>query len=72
MNQVIVSKNRIKREGGVVILSLREYHDLCKKAVPTYYLKGRPAEKLDKLVKNALKAYQQGKTRIIKSLADLG
>lgn len=40
------------------------------KAVPTYYLKGRAATKLDKLVGRGLKDYRTGKTKTIKSLAD--
>ena len=39
--------------------------------VPTFYLKGKEAEKLDKLVKEGLKEYQEGKCKTIKSLADL-
>jgi len=29
---------------------LKEYQKLCERAVPTYYLKGKEAKKLDKLV----------------------
>ena len=71
MNTVTVSKRRIKKEKGVVILSLDEYRKLCEQAVPTYYLKGKAAEKLDRLVEKGLKEYGAGKTRVLKSLADL-
>lgn len=64
-------KKRIKKEGGVVILSLEEYRKLSRRAVPTYYLTGKEAEDLDKLVEEGLKDYREGKTRVIKSLADL-
>ncbi len=71
MNTVTIQKGKINKEGGVVILSLKEYRKLSEQAVPTYYLKGRAAEKLDKLVENGLREYRAGKTRSIKSLADL-
>lgn len=39
--------------------------------VPTYYLSGKEAEELDRLVEEGLKDYREGRTRKIKSLADL-
>jgi len=71
MNTVIISKEKIKKEGGVVVLSLEEYRKLSEQAVPTYYLKGKAAKKLDKIVEQGLKDYRAGKTRTLKSLADL-
>jgi hypothetical protein len=50
-NSIIISKEEIQKKGGIVILSLREYRKLCERAAPTYYLKGKEAEKLEKLVK---------------------
>lgn len=70
MNTVAVSKNLIEKEGGVVVLSLREYQKMQASSVPTYYLHGKEAKSLDKLVKNGLKSYKNGKTKIVKSLAD--
>jgi len=69
----IIKKESIIKIGKepVVILPLREYEKLCKRAVPTYYLKGKKAEELDKLVEEGLKAHRLGKTRKIKSLGDL-
>lgn len=71
MSTIPISKKRIKDEGGIVILSLKEYQRLSERAVPTYYLKGKAARDLDKLVERGLKEYRAGKTRTIKSLADL-
>lgn len=71
MNTITIPKKKIKKEGGVVILSLEEYKRLSEQAVPTYYLKGKAAEKLDKLVEQGLREYRAGKTKTIKSLADL-
>lgn len=62
MNTVTISKNRIKKEGGVVILSVEEYRKLTERAVPEYYLTGKAAEDLDKLVEDGLKEYEAGKT----------
>lgn len=70
MSTVTISKKKIKKEGGVVVLSLEEYRKLSERAVPTYYLKGKAAEKLDKLVGQGLKEYQDGKTISARSLGE--
>jgi len=70
-NSITISKSAIRRKGELVILPLREYEELCRRAVPTYYLKGKEAEELDKLVEEGLKEYRAGKCKKIKSLADL-
>lgn len=70
MSTVVVSKNRIKKDGGVVILSLEEYQKLTERAVPTYYLKGKEAEELDKLVEGGLKEYRAGRTLRAGSLGE--
>ncbi len=71
MNTVTISKKQIRKEGGVVVLSLEAYKKLSEQAVPTYYLKGKEAKDLDKLVERGLKDYRAGKTKTLKSLADL-
>ncbi|MFH1029904.1 hypothetical protein A2Y83_04815 [Candidatus Falkowbacteria bacterium RBG_13_39_14] len=70
-NLVNISRNTIRKEGGIVILPLSEYEELKRKSVPTYYLTGKDAEEADKLVKEGLKAYKAGKTKVIDSLSDL-
>ena len=62
MNIIAIPKIKINKEGGVVILSLREYQRLCEMAVPTYYLKGGAAKRLDKLVEEGLGEYERGET----------
>jgi hypothetical protein len=62
MNTIIISKKKIEKQGGVMILSLKEYQKLCERAAPTFYLKGKEAEKLDKLVEEGLREYEKGKT----------
>ena len=56
---------------GVVLLDLEEYKRMRAREMPTYYLEGKEAKKLDKLVEGGLKDYKQGKCKEIKSLADL-
>lgn len=62
MSTIIISREKIKKEGGVVILPLKEYQELCERAVPIYYLKGRAAKRLDKLVGDGLREHKAGKT----------
>ena len=71
MSNIVISKSKVKEEGGVVVMPLKEYHRLLKRSVPTHYLKGKAAERLDKLVEEGLKEHREGKTKVIKSLADL-
>ena len=70
MNTVTISKNQIRKEGGVVVLSLEEYKRLSLQAVPTYYLKGKEAKDLDKLVERGLKDYREGKVITAGSLGE--
>lgn len=70
-NSITISRETVQKKGGIVILPLREYQKLCERAVPTYYLKGKKAEELDKLVEEGLKEYRKGKCKTIKSLSDL-
>ena len=95
-----IPRRAVERNGGVVILSLKEYQKLRERAgkserfssperrrgasgasrrrsratedaVPEYYLTGRAARELDNLVEEGLRDYEAGRTRKIKSLADL-
>jgi len=70
-NSINISKSKIQKVGGVVILSIKEYKRLQEQAIPTHYLTGKSALKLDREVKQALKDHREGKTRRLKSLADL-
>lgn len=56
---------------GTVTLSVKTYRQLLDAAIPTYYLTGKEATALDKLVKEGLREHAEGKTRTIRSLADL-
>jgi len=69
IQSVTLSREAIKK--GVVLLDLEQYHKLQRKAVPTYYLTGKKAKNLDRLVKEGLREHKGGKTKKINSLADL-
>jgi len=69
-NSITIPREKVSASGGMVILPLKEYQRLCERAVPTYYLKGKAAEKLDKLVGEGLREYRQGKTIEADSLKD--
>ena len=68
MATITISKSKVEKQKGVVILSLREYQKLLEQAVPTYYLEGKEAKAVDKLVKDGLKEYREGKTIAADSL----
>ncbi|MEA3464286.1 MAG: hypothetical protein U9R14_04430 [Patescibacteria group bacterium] len=70
-NSITITKQAVQKTGGFVILTLKEYKKLQEQAIPTYYLRGKEAKELDKLVKEGEKEYREGKCKTIKSLADL-
>jgi hypothetical protein len=68
---ITVSRAQVEEKNGVVILPIREYRRLLERAVPNIHLVGKAARDLDKLVADGLREHREGKTRKIKSLADL-
>ncbi len=71
MATITLSKAKVQKQKGVVVLPIAEYQRLLLKAVPTFYLTGKAALKLDTLVEDSLREHRAGKTRTIRSLADL-
>ena len=69
-NVITISREEVKKTGGMVILPLREYEKLRETAVPTYYLQGKEAEELDRLVEQGLKDHREGKTIKASSLKE--
>ncbi|MEK9173584.1 MAG: hypothetical protein AAB594_03380 [Patescibacteria group bacterium] len=68
MANVTINKTKIDNDKGVVILPVKEYQRLVDSSrVPTYYLTGKAARDLDKLVEEGLKEYREGKTISYKS-----
>lgn len=68
MNAITIPKEKIEKVGGMVILPIEEYERLRESSVPTYYLQGKKARELDKLVEQGLKEYHEGKTIRAKSI----
>lgn len=68
---IMVSKETVYKKGGIVILDLKKYQKLCEQAVPVYHLIGKEAKELDKLVKEGVSDHRSGRTKKIRSLADL-
>jgi len=64
-------KKAASKSRGSVTLPVKTYRQLLDAAVPTYYLTGKAATDLDKLVEEGLREYAEGKTRTLRSLADL-
>ncbi|MBI2100313.1 MAG: hypothetical protein HYT48_03175 [Candidatus Vogelbacteria bacterium] len=64
---------------NTITLPKTEYRELKKKAnayeqvvkIPAYYLKGKAAARLDRRVDKSMQEYLAGKTKKIKSSADL-
>ena len=71
MSTITISNAKIQKQKGVVVLPIKEYRRLLASRVPEVYLTGKAAKRLDKLVAEGLKEYREGKTRKLRSLADL-
>ncbi len=59
---IAISKRAIQETDGVVVLPVAAYRRLLESSVPTYYLTGNDAEKLDELVEEGLRDYKEGRT----------
>ena len=70
MSNITLQKSKIKEEKGMVVLPVEEYRKLLMRAVPTYYLTGKAAVRLDKLVEKGLKDYRAGRTVAASSLKE--
>ena len=62
MVTITIPKSKLEKGQGVVVLPVKEYQRLIRAAVPMYYLKGKAARNLDKLVEEGLREYRAGKT----------
>ncbi|MDP3645692.1 MAG: hypothetical protein Q8R25_01250 [bacterium] len=71
MVTIILSKESVQKQKGLVVLPIKEYQRLLEAAISTHYLSGKAAVRLDKLVEKSLREHREGKTRRIRSLADL-
>lgn len=70
MSTITIPKKMTGKE-ELVVIPRKEYERMKASMFPTVYLTGKKAEKLDKRVEKALRVYRKGRTRKIRSLADL-
>lgn len=69
--QTITIPKSITGNEELIVMPRREYERMRSSVVPEIYLKGRAAKRLDRRVNQALLDYRTGKTKKIRSLADL-
>ena len=67
----ITIPRRITKNDDLVIMPRRHYDLIMANMVPTYYLKGKAARRLDRRVAQAMKEYRTGKLRPIASLREI-
>ena len=67
---ITLSQANVVSQKGVVVLPVKEYQRLLAAAVPTYYLTGKAALRLDKLVEDGLREHRYGKTISANSLGE--
>ena len=63
---------RVVQNDDLVIIPRKEYEQMKSRMFPVVNLVGKAAIHLDRRVAKAMQYYRQGKTKVIKSLADLG
>jgi len=66
MNTITIPKSLIKND-DLVILPRKEYEKMRTQMIPTFYLQGKNARRLDKRVSEALKDYRNGKVESLQS-----
>lgn len=73
MQKLATTTIKVPRESlkkGVVLLDLAEYRRLQANSVPTYYLTGKKALALDRLVEEGLREHYAGRTTKASSLKE--
>ena len=51
----------------LVVMPRKEYEQMKSSLIPTFFLKGRAAKRLDRRVEKSLKEYRAGKTEPMRS-----
>ncbi len=62
---------RVTGKDDLIVIPRQEYERMKASMVPTFFLQGKSARRLDTRVLWGLHAHQTGKTKKIRSLADL-
>lgn len=68
----ITIPKRITGREELVVIPRKELERMKALMVPVVYVRGKAARRLDQRVAQGLRAYRLGKTKRIRSLADLG
>ena len=67
---ITLSKKSVQKQKGVVVLPIKEYERLIKASEPEYYLTGKAAKRLDKLVEKGLREHREGRTILASSISE--
>ena len=67
----ITIPKKITGKEELVVITRKELEWMKSQMIPTIYLKGRAAKKLDRRGERGLSDFRNGKTKILRSLADL-
>ena len=70
MNIVTIPR-KIAGKDDLVVIPRKEFEQMQSRMFPVLYLKGKSAARLDRRVENAIRDYEKGRKKKIKSLADL-
>ena len=70
MSVITLSQKSVQRQKGVVVLPIKEYERLVKSSVPEYYLSGKAAKRLDRLVEEGLRDHRERKTILAGSISE--
>ena len=69
MATITIPKNLIKND-DLIIIPRKEYETMKAQILPTFYLKGKEADKLDKMIESGLREYKRGETISANSLRE--
>ena len=68
---IITIPKKLLHGDDLIVIPRKEYEEMKSRMIPVIYLKGKSAKRLDKRVMQGLKEYHAGRTKRIRSLADL-
>lgn len=67
MVTITIPKKLIKAQDDLVVIPRGEYEQMRSQMIPAYYLTGKAARKLDKLVRDGITEYKAGKAEPLES-----
>lgn len=66
MEIITIPKKLIKND-DLIVIPRKEYEYMKSQMIPTVYLKGKAAQRLDERVREGMREYKAGKTETLKS-----